>query len=231
MHGGINKEMRKTTTNTAPRVKHNNKFRLDFLNTDQRLAWAAYQQHDVIFLIGPAGTGKTYLSMAFAIYDILQRNKGRSRIILTRPIVEAGESLGYLPGDFEEKVNPYMMPLFDAMSKLVGGDERQKELVGLSVEIAPLAYLRGRSFDDAICIFDEAQNATTAQLKLYLSRLGQNAKIIVTGDPQQSDLKESGLINVVDRVETVPGIGVVRFKKESIVRHPLVAAILEALEK
>lgn len=213
----------------VPKVKHNNKFRLDFLNSDQRLAWAAYQQHDVIFLIGPAGTGKTHLSMAFAIYDILQRSK--SRIILTRPIVEAGESLGYLPGEFEEKVSPYMMPLYDAMHKLIGGDERQKELIGLSIEVAPLAYLRGRNFDDAVCIFDEAQNATTAQLKLYLSRLGQNAKIIVAGDPQQTDLRDSGLLNVVDRVETIPGVGVIRFNKESIIRHPLVAAILEAIEK
>lgn len=219
------------TEQTAPQKKTGKKFHLDFLNTDQRLAWAAYQQHQVVFLIGPAGTGKTHLAMAFAIYEVLQSTK--KRIILTRPIVEAGESLGYLPGDFEEKVNPYMLPLFDVMRKLVGGDEHQKELIGLAVEIAPLAYMRGRTFDDAVCIFDEAQNATQSQLKLFLSRFGQNSKIIITGDPQQSDLKEKdvAILDVVRRVETVPGVGVVRFKKESIIRHPLVAAILERFEE
>ena len=205
------------------------KFHLDFLNADQRLAWAAYQQHQVVFLTGCAGTGKTHLAMAFAIYDILEG--ARKRIILTRPIVEAGESLGFLPGDFEEKVNPYMLPLFDVMRKLVGGDERQKELIGLSTEIAPLAYMRGRTFDDSVCIFDEAQNATLPQLKLFLTRFGQNSKIIITGDPQQSDLRENGLSDAMRRLETVPGISIVKFKKESIVRHPLVAAILERFEE
>ena len=174
-------------------------------------------------------THNTHLAMAFAIYDILQRNK--KRIILTRPIVEAGESLGYLPGEFEEKVSPYMMPLYDAMEKLVGGDERQKEIIGTSVEIAPLAYLRGRNFTDAVCIFDEAQNATVMQLKLYLTRLGDNSKIIVTGDPQQSDLKDSGLLDVVRRVESVAGVSTIRFKKESIVRNPIVASILERFDE
>lgn len=212
-----------------PFPKKSNKFYLDFLNTDQKMAWALYQQHDIVFLLGCAGTGKTWLATAFAIYEILQRTKGR--IILTRPIVEAGESLGYLPGDLIEKTNPYMLPLFDAIQGLVGGDLKQLELVNTSIEVAPLAYLRGRTFNNAVCIFDEAQNATETQLKLYLSRLGQNSKIIITGDPQQSDLKEPALLDVVRRIETVPGIGIIRFKKESIVRHPLVAAILERFEE
>lgn len=215
--------------NTNPKIKHNKKFHLDFLNTDQRLAWAAYQQHEIIFLLGPAGTGKTHLAMAFAIYEILQHSK--DRIILTRPIVEAGESLGYLPGELQEKVGPYMTPLYDVSDRLVGGDATQKQIINESIKLAPLAYLRGVTFNDAVCIFDEAQNATMAQLKLYLTRLGSNSKIIVTGDPQQSDLKDSGLLDVVRRVETVPGVGIVRFRKESIVRNPIVATLLERFEE
>lgn len=220
---------KRAASKKKPVSQRANKFHLDLLNTDQKFAWAAYQQHDVSFLVGPAGTGKTHLSMAFAIYEVL--NKTKSRIILTRPIVEAGESLGYLPGDFEEKVNPYMLPLFDCMNKLVGQDERQKEIIGQSIEIAPIAYMRGRTFSNAVCIFDEAQNATTAQLKLFLSRLDKDSKIVITGDPQQSDLVDSGLIDVMRRIETVPGVGIVRFKKESIVRHPLVGSILERFEE
>jgi phosphate starvation-inducible PhoH-like protein len=202
---------------------------MDFKNAAQRIAWGAFQQHDILFLIGPAGTGKTHLSMAFAIYEILQRQK--KQIVLTRPIVEAGESLGYLPGDFAEKVNPYMLPLLDSMKKLVGTQGPQHDLIASSVEIAPLAYMRGRSFSNSICIFDEAQNATFNQLKLFLTRIDDNSKIIITGDPQQTDLGEgSGLLDVLHRVDGIPGVGVVKFEKDSIVRHPLVALILEKLD-
>jgi phosphate starvation-inducible PhoH-like protein len=152
---------------------------MDFKNATQRIAWGTFQQHDILFLIGPAGTGKTFMAMAFAIHEILQRQK--KQIVLTRPIVEAGESLGFLPGDFSEKVNPYMMPLLDSMKKLIGTQGLQHDLVASSVEIAPLAYMRGRSFSNSICIFDEAQNATYNQLKQYLTRIDDNSKIIITG--------------------------------------------------
>jgi phosphate starvation-inducible PhoH-like protein len=208
--------------------KASGKFHIDFAPGGQKLAWAAFQQTDVLFLIGPAGTGKTYLAMAFAMHEVLQ--KTRRRIILTRPIVEAGERLGYLPGDLQEKVDPYMVPLYDSMNKLVQ-DPTQRQQIESSIEVAPIAYLRGRTFDDAVCIFDEAQNATFGQLKLFLTRFGQNSKIIVTGDPSQSDIgSDSGLIDCARRLETVAGVGIIKFKADSIVRHPLVAAMLEKLE-
>ena len=186
--------------------------------------------HDGLYLTNNfVVTHNTHLSMVFAIHEILQRTK--KQIVLTRPIVEAGESLGYLPGTAEEKVHPYMLPLFDAMKKLVGTQGIQHDQIASSIEVAPLAYLRGRSFGNSICIFDEAQNATFNQLKLFLTRIDDNSKIIITGDPGQSDLGEdSGLLEVMHRVEGIDGIGIVRFDKTSIVRHPLVASILEKLE-
>jgi len=204
-------------------------FHLEFLNASQKIAWSGFDQHDVLFLLGPAGCGKTHLAAAFAINEVL--NKTRRRIILTRPIVEAGESLGFLPGTFDEKVDPYMLPLFDCIDKLVGREGPQRDMLNRSIEKAPLAYMRGRTFDDAVCIFDEAQNATRMQLKLFLTRFGVNSKIIVTADPTQSDLKgEVALMDVVRRLEGVTGVGVVQFGHSSIVRHPLVASILEKLE-
>jgi hypothetical protein len=175
-------------------------------------------------------THNTFLAMAFAINEVLQRKK--SRIILTRPIVESGENLGYLPGDFYEKVNPYMMPLYDVVPKLVGHEGPQSDSIKAAIEVVPLAYMRGRSFANSICLFDEAQNATYPQLKLFLSRFEKDTKLIITGDPFQSDLKSStvDLMDVVHRLETLPGIGFVQFKKEHIVRHPLVAQILERLD-
>ena len=192
------------------------------------MAWAAFEQQDVLFLLGPAGMGKTHLATAFAISEII--SKRRQRIILTRPIVEAGESLGFLPGTFEEKVNPYMLPLFDCIGKLVGWEGPQREKIDRSLEIAPVAYLRGRTFDHSVCIFDEAQNATATQLKLFLTRFGENSKIIVTGDPNQSDLHGPvALVEIVNKLQAVPGIGIIEFNNSNIVRHPLVATILEKL--
>ena len=209
--------------------KSKSSFHLEFLNPEQKLAWAAFDQHDVLFLLGPAGCGKTFLSVAFAINEILAKKK--RKIVLTRPIVEAGESLGFLPGTFEEKVNPYMMPLYDCMDSLVGYEGPQREYINKCIEIAPIAYLRGRTFDNSICIFDEAQNASKMQLKLFLTRMGKNTKIVVTGDPFQSDLKgDVALVNVVHRLESLQGIGVIHFSASSIVRHPLIASILEKLD-
>lgn len=204
------------------------RFHIEFKNADQKMAWAAFQQNDILFLSGPAGVGKSYLAMAFAINEVLQKNK--SRIIITRPIVESGESLGYLPGDFYEKVNPYMMPLYDCIHKLVGKDNLQRDTINAALEVAPLAYLRGRTFDDAVCILDEAQNCSLMQLKLFLTRFGEDSKIIITGDPTQSDLEETPALNdVIYRLENVPGIGVIKFESNSIVRHPLVAKVIDRL--
>lgn len=208
----------------------NQSFHFEFLNQAQKLAWEAFDKHDVLFLIGPAGCGKTMLSCAFGISEIVSKKK--KKIILTRPIVEAGESLGYLPGTFQEKVNPYMLPMYDCIDRCVGKDGPQREIISKSIEIAPLAYLRGRTFHDSVCIFDEAQNATASQLKLFLTRFGANSKIIVTGDPYQSDLsiRDQALMTVVKKLENLDGVGIIYFKANSIVRHPLIASMLERLE-
>lgn len=213
-----------------PVARPGSKFHLDFLNSDQRIAYACYQQHDVMFLTGPAGTGKTHLAMAFAINDVLQKNK--SKIILTRPIVESGEKLGFLPGEISEKVDPYMRPLNDVLDKLVK-DEAQRNIIANAVEVAPLAYMRGRTFEDAVCIFDEAQNATKKQLKLFMTRFDGSSKLIMTGDPLQSDLDENAgdFVDVMRRLETLKGIGIVKFSRDNIVRHPMVQMILERLEE
>lgn len=175
-------------------------------------------------------THNTHLACAFAISEILSKRK--KKCVLTRPIVEAGEALGFLPGTFDEKVSPYMMPMYDCIEKCVGKEGPQREIIDRSVEVAPIAYMRGRTFDNAVCIFDEAQNATVSQLKLFMTRFGQNSKIIITGDPNQSDLRQQdqGLMHVVNRVQDLQGIGVISFKASSIVRHPLIASILEKLE-
>jgi phosphate starvation-inducible PhoH-like protein len=206
-------------------------FHIEFKNEAQSLAWAAFKQHDVLFLIGSPGTGKSFLACAFAIEQIINKESNRNRIILTRPIVEAGESLGFLPGEFEEKVEPYMMPMYDCVDKMVGREGSWRDKIDQSIEVAPIAYMRGRTFDDAICIFDEAQNASLLQLKLFLTRFGENSKIIITGDPSQSDLAgKVALVDVMHKLRDVPGVGVVEFKSNSIVRHPLVGKIIEKLE-
>lgn len=218
----------RTSSKTPQHTPQGKDFHIELLNTAQKMAWAAFQQHDVLFLIGPAGTGKTFLATAFAIKRLLTKECGK--IVLTRPIVESGESLGFLPGDFEEKVNPYMMPMYDCMDKLLGKDGPLKEKVLHASEVAPIAYMRGRTFDNAVCIFDEAQNASLTQLKLFLTRFGENSKIIITGDPNQSDLPGPvALSEVIRKLQDIPGIGIVEFKSNSIVRHPLIGSILEKL--
>jgi phosphate starvation-inducible PhoH-like protein len=205
-------------------------FHLEFKNQAQKVAWGAFDQHNVLFLLGSAGTGKSHLACAFAISEILAKRK--EKIILTRPIVEAGEALGFLPGDISEKTMPYMLPMYDCIQRSIGSSGPQKEMIDRAIEVAPIAFMRGRTFNDSVCIFDEAQNATEQQLKLFLTRFGENSKIIITGDPQQSDLKPSdrGLMKVVKKLEDLPGIGVIYFKPNSIVRHPLIASILGRLE-
>lgn len=204
-------------------------FHMEFKNTAQKLAWANFEQNDILFLLGPAGVGKTFLAMAFAISEILSKKK--RKIILTRPIVDAGEHLGYLPGTFQEKINPYLAPLYDSMDALVGFDTQERDKINASIEIAPLAYLRGRTFVDSICILDEAQNCTKSQIILFLTRLGEDSKIIITGDPTQSDLHGTPYINEATKLlESVPGIGIMQFTEEQIVRHPLVGKILEKLK-
>ena len=221
---------RKTiSSKSAKALSGKGNFHIEFKNQAQGLAWAAFKQHDVLFLSGPAGTGKTHLACAFAIEQILSNQK--KKIIMTRPVVEAGESLGFLPGTFEEKINPYMLPMYDCMDKLVGKEGPWRDKINFAMEAAPLAYMRGRTFDDAICIFDEAQNASMMQLKLFMTRFGENSKLIITGDPTQSDLGGSvALVNVMQRLHSVDGIGVVEFKPSQIVRHPLISKIIEKLE-
>ena|SRR5271166_2925013 len=204
-------------------------FHLEWKNSSQKLAYMTFEQHDALFLVGPAGTAKTHLAVAFAISEII--NKKRKRIVLTRPMVEAGgEKLGFLPGTFEEKINPYLLPIFDCMDIIVGRETPDRERINKSIDIVPMAYLRGRTFHDSICILDEAQNANEEQLKLFMTRLGLNSKMIITGDPTQSDLRGDGAFGRVVQAmkDGIHGIGVVEFNEACIVRHELVAKILAA---
>ena len=190
------------------------------------------KQHALTFAIGPAGTGKTFLAVAYGVY--LFRKNEIKRIVLTRPAVEAGESLGFLPGDLREKVDPYLQPLYDALYILLGTEAVDKMIEKKQIEIAPLAYMRGRTLDDAIVILDEAQNTTMAQMKMFLTRLGFHSKMIVTGDVTQIDLKPnqiSGLLDAQQRLQKINDIGFVNLKLSYIVRHPLVSKILAKYEK
>ena len=205
-------------------------FHLEWKNSSQKIAYMAFEQHDMLFLLGVAGTAKTHLAVAFACSEILSKKK--KKIVLTRPMVEAGEKLGFLPGTFEEKINPFLMPIFDCLDTIVGRDTIERNKIHQCMEIAPVAYLRGRTFHDSVVILDEAQNATEEQLKLVMSRLGLNSKMVITGDPTQSDLKgDVALTKVVDAMKSVSGIGMVEFNESHIVRHELVAAILSAWPK
>ena len=189
----------------------------------------AIRKHDITFGIGPAGTGKTYLAVAMALSAL--REGKTSRIILTRPAVEAGEALGFLPGDLYEKITPYLRPLHDALQDMLPAEEIAKRTERGTIEIAPLAYMRGRTLNNAFVVIDEAQNCTYVQLKMLLTRLGWNSTMIVAGDPQQSDLLPgvSGLGDVAGRLEAVPSIAVVRLGDGDIVRHPLVGEMLAVL--
>lgn len=188
-------------------------------------------ENDIVFGIGPAGTGKTYLAMANAVNAF--KNKEVGRIILTRPAVEAGESLGFLPGDLQMKVDPYLRPLYDALFEILGYDTYQKYVERGMIEVAPLAYMRGRTLDGAYVILDEAQNTTNEQMKMFLTRLGYGSKAIITGDITQIDLpkgKQSGLKSVLKILKDVRGIGMVYLTRNDIVRHPLVQRIIDAYD-
>lgn len=188
--------------------------------------------NDIVFGTGPAGTGKTYLAIALACQAF--RNKQFERIILTRPAVEAGESLGFLPGDLKEKVDPYLRPVYDALFEIIGGEQYQKYIEKGLIEIAPLAYMRGRTLDKSFIILDEAQNTTHEQMKMFLTRLGYSSKMVITGDLTQTDLprgKMSGLKNAIGLLRHTKGIGIEELQKVDIVRHPLVRKVIEVYEQ
>ena len=192
----------------------------------------AYEKNDMVFAVGPAGTGKTYLSIALAVRAL--KEKQIKRIILSRPAVEAGEKLGFLPGDMKEKIDPYLQPLYDALDDMLPALKLQDMIEKNIIQIAPLAFMRGRTLNDAVVILDEAQNTTTAQIKMFLTRMGWNTKIIVTGDLTQIDLPRntrSGLEEALRILSDVEGISVVRFDSTDIVRHKLVTRIVNAFEK
>lgn len=190
------------------------------------------RENDILFAIGPAGTGKTFLAVAFAVAAL---KKGIvKKIILSRPAVEAGESLGFLPGDFREKIDPYLRPLYDALEEMLPSDQLRNYIEKGMIEIVPLAYMRGRTLNNAYVILDEAQNATGMQMKMFLTRLGPNSKAIITGDITQIDLpsySQSGLVQVKDILKNVDGVGFVYFDKGDVVRHKLVKDIIDAYEK
>ncbi len=200
------------------------------------LAQAAYMRallaHDIIFALGPAGTGKTYIAVAQAVAQLITGSV--QRLILSRPAVEAGEKLGFLPGDMKEKVDPYLRPLYDALNDCLPAEQIERRIASGEIEIAPIAFMRGRTLADAFIILDEAQNTTPAQMKMFLTRFGENSRMVVCGDPNQTDLpggtRASGLNDAVGRLEGIDGLAVSRFGAGDVVRHPIVGRIVQAYE-
>ena len=192
----------------------------------------AYNQNDMVFAVGPAGTGKTYLSIALAVKAL--KDKTAKKIILSRPAVEAGEKLGFLPGDMKEKIDPYLQPLYDALEDMLPQVKLQDMMEKHVIQIAPLAFMRGRTLSDAVVILDEAQNTTPAQIRMFLTRMGWNTKMVITGDMTQIDLpksQKSGLVEALDILRGVEGIGIVELNRKDIVRHKLVTRIVNAYER
>ena len=201
-------------------------------NANQGLLVKAFRENDLTFARGPAGTGKTYIAIALAVKAL--KNKEVRKIILSRPAVEAGEKLGFLPGDMKDKIDPYLQPLYDALEDMIPAVKLKEYMESNVIQIAPLAFMRGRTLNDAVIVLDEAQNTTVHQIKMFLTRLGMNAKMIITGDATQIDLPrsvQSGLIQALHILKGVPGIGRVEFGKKDIVRHSLVQRIVEAYER
>ena len=201
-------------------------------NQTQQEMVKAYFDNDLVFAIGPAGTGKTYVAIALAVRAL--KNREIKRIILTRPAVEAGERLGFLPGDLKDKLDPYLQPLYDALADMIPSKKLQDFMADGTIQIAPLAYMRGRTLDRACVILDEAQNTNLGQLKMFLTRMGPSAKFIVTGDATQIDLprpSDSGLLQGIRLLEGIKGIATIRFTADDIVRHPLVTKIVNAFDK
>ena len=199
---------------------------------NQKLLVSSAEKNDIVFAIGPAGTGKTYTAVAMAVRAL--KNKQAKKIILTRPAVEAGESLGFLPGDLKEKIDPYLRPLYDALDDMIPADKLGYYMSTRTIEIAPLAYMRGRTLDNCFIILDEAQNATDLQIKMFLTRIGANAKAIITGDLTQVDLprnQRSGLAKASKILRNIDGIGYIELDEEDVVRHRLVKAIIKAYNK
>ena len=201
-------------------------------NRTQQELVKAYFNSDLIFAVGPAGTGKTYVAIALAVRAL--KNREIKRIILTRPAVEAGERLGFLPGDMKDKLDPYLQPLYDALGDMIPSKKLQDFISDGTIQIAPLAYMRGRTLDRACVILDEAQNTNLGQLKMFLTRMGPNAKFIVTGDASQVDLphkEDSGLLKGISLLKDIKGVSTICFSNEDIVRHPLVSRIVKAFEE
>jgi phosphate starvation-inducible protein PhoH and related proteins len=226
-----NQEKRLETLTSSP-VARNFSGKLIYPKTwGQKIFIDAISRNDITFAIGPAGTGKTYLAVVYAVACL--KNQEFKKIILTRPAVEAGENLGFLPGDLKEKVDPYLRPLYDALHDMLGVEQTEKMLEKGQIEIAPLAYMRGRTLDNAFVILDEAQNTLPSQMKMFLTRMGFRSKIIVTGDITQIDLRKdqrSGLIQAVNLLKSIEEIAFVEMTTADVVRHPLVAKILEKYE-
>ena len=213
-------------------VHGNNGSKIKAKTINQQKLVAEANKHAMVFAVGPAGTGKTYTAIALAVRAL--KAKEVKRIVLTRPAVEAGENLGFLPGDMKDKLDPYMMPLYDALRDMIPPEKLIQMMEYGIIEIAPLAFMRGRTLDNAFVILDEAQNATVMQMKMFLTRMGQTAQFIVTGDMSQIDLpskQRSGLSYALDALKGVEGIGVVRLNQNDVIRHPLVKKIIEAFEK
>ncbi len=201
-------------------------------NPNQQKLVESFEANDLTFALGPAGTGKTYIAIALAVRAL--KNRQVRKIILSRPAVEAGEKLGFLPGDMKDKIDPYLQPLYDALEDMIPAIKLKEYMESNVIQIAPLAFMRGRTLNDAIIVLDEAQNTTVHQIKMFLTRLGMNAKMIVTGDVTQIDLPrstQSGLVQALKVLADVPGVGRVEFGKKDIVRHSLVQRIVEAYER
>jgi len=201
-------------------------------SVNQRKLVGAVNDNDIVFAVGPAGTGKTYIAVAMAVRAL--KNKEVKKIIITRPAVEAGESLGFLPGDLKEKVDPYLRPVYDALGDMIPKDKLRHYLENDTIEIAPLAYMRGRTLHKAFILLDEAQNATHMQIKMFLTRLGPESKAVITGDTTQIDLpnnQHSGLLKAIDLIKDIEGIAVIKLQGKDVVRHKLVKQIVAAYEK